>query len=168
MNMGNEASREHLPVPKPGHAGRSRRPSRDETPRPLVHDRGLMRPHSGDANPRTRGFLQSFEKQAALTEQEVDILERSFAENPKPDSQRKRQLAKQLSIETMRISNWFQNRRAKEKQMRKTLEFKRRKVLAGDSDDNTGGEAALKAKFLADFGARHTRVRDFGKPGQPN
>ncbi|KAK3337626.1 Homeodomain-like protein [Cercophora scortea] len=105
--MGNEASREQPDdsEPEPGHGNTPQTPS-------LISDVGTK--------PR-------------LTSEEVDILEQEFAKNPKPDSERKKQLAKQFGIESARINNWFQNRRAKEKQMKHTLNFERRKESAGDA-----------------------------------
>ncbi|KAK4101677.1 hypothetical protein N658DRAFT_506857 [Parathielavia hyrcaniae] len=58
-----------------------------------------------------------------LAKGEVELLEREFAKNQKPSSSTKRELAEQMGVEVPRINNWFQNRRAKEKQMKKTAEF---------------------------------------------
>lgn len=63
------------------------------------------------------------EPKPRLAKDEVELLEREFAKNPKPNSSTKRELAEQMGVEVPRINNWFQNRRAKEKQMRKTAEF---------------------------------------------
>ncbi|GAB1311103.1 Homeobox domain-containing protein [Madurella fahalii] len=63
------------------------------------------------------------EPKPRLAKDEVELLEREFAKNPKPSSSTKRELAEQMGVEVPRINNWFQNRRAKEKQMRKTAEF---------------------------------------------
>ncbi|KAL2260429.1 hypothetical protein VTK26DRAFT_5570 [Humicola hyalothermophila] len=62
------------------------------------------------------------EPKPRLAKDEVELLEREFAKNPKPSSSTKRELAEQMGVEVPRINNWFQNRRAKEKQMRKTAE----------------------------------------------
>ncbi|EGO52753.1 hypothetical protein NEUTE1DRAFT_91411 [Neurospora tetrasperma FGSC 2508] len=63
------------------------------------------------------------EPKPRLAKDEVELLEREFAKNPKPNTSLKRELAEQMGVEVPRINNWFQNRRAKEKQMRKTAEF---------------------------------------------
>ncbi|KAK0618547.1 hypothetical protein B0T17DRAFT_592285 [Bombardia bombarda] len=63
------------------------------------------------------------EPKPRLAKDEVELLEREFSKNPKPNSSTKRELAEQMGVEVPRINNWFQNRRAKEKQMRKTAEF---------------------------------------------
>ncbi|KAK4213923.1 hypothetical protein QBC37DRAFT_422344 [Rhypophila decipiens] len=54
-----------------------------------------------------------------LSTSEVDRLELLFSINPKPGSRIKSSLAEELRVEVPRINNWFQNRRAKEKQQRK-------------------------------------------------
>ncbi|KAK0703765.1 hypothetical protein B0T26DRAFT_744457 [Lasiosphaeria miniovina] len=63
------------------------------------------------------------EPKPRLAKDEVELLEREFLKNPKPNSSTKRELAEQMGVEVPRINNWFQNRRAKEKQMKKTAEF---------------------------------------------
>ncbi|KAK3310400.1 uncharacterized protein B0T15DRAFT_489084 [Chaetomium strumarium] len=63
------------------------------------------------------------EPKPRLAKDEVELLEREFAKNQKPSSSTKRELAEQMGVEVPRINNWFQNRRAKEKQMKKTAEF---------------------------------------------
>ncbi|KAM7222269.1 pah3 homeobox protein encoded by the pah3 protein [Rhypophila decipiens] len=70
------------------------------------------------------------EPKPRLAKDEVELLEREFTKNPKPNSSTKRELAEQMGVEVPRINNWFQNRRAKEKQMRKTAEFEAQQ-LAG-------------------------------------
>ncbi|KAJ4295865.1 hypothetical protein N0V88_004567 [Collariella sp. IMI 366227] len=63
------------------------------------------------------------EPKPRLAKDEVELLEREFSKNPKPSSSTKRDLAEQMGVEVPRINNWFQNRRAKEKQIKKTAEF---------------------------------------------
>lgn len=57
------------------------------------------------------------EPKPRLAKDEVDLLENEFKKNPKPSSQRKREIAELLNVENPRINNWFQNRRAKAKQL---------------------------------------------------
>ncbi|ERS98454.1 homeobox transcription factor [Sporothrix schenckii 1099-18] len=52
-----------------------------------------------------------------LGKDEVQLLENEFQKNPKPSSLRKREIAELLKVDNPRINNWFQNRRAKAKQM---------------------------------------------------
>lgn len=81
------------------------------------HRAALMMGHGG-----MHGSKQA-EPKPRLAKDEVELLEREFAKNPKPNSSTKRELAEQMGVEVPRINNWFQNRRAKEKQMKKTAEF---------------------------------------------
>ncbi|KAK3945318.1 LIM/homeobox protein Lhx3 [Diplogelasinospora grovesii] len=76
------------------------------------------------------------EPKPRLAKDEVELLEREFAKNPKPSSSTKRELAEQMGVEIPRINNWFQNRRAKEKQMRKTAEFE-----AQQAQERSGSES---------------------------
>ncbi|KAL1892768.1 hypothetical protein Sste5346_006851 [Sporothrix stenoceras] len=63
-----------------------------------------------------------------LGKDEVQLLENEFQKNPKPSSLRKREIADLLKVDNPRINNWFQNRRAKAKQM------SRRVDVAGQGD----------------------------------
>ncbi|ESZ90587.1 hypothetical protein SBOR_9020 [Sclerotinia borealis F-4128] len=60
------------------------------------------------------------ETKPRLGKDEVDILEREFQKNPKPTTQTKRIFAEDMGVDLSRINNWFQNRRAKRKQEKKT------------------------------------------------
>ncbi|CAK7233415.1 hypothetical protein SCUCBS95973_008586 [Sporothrix curviconia] len=57
-----------------------------------------------------------------LGKDEVQLLESEFQKNPKPSSLRKREIAELLKVDNPRINNWFQNRRAKAKQMSRMAE----------------------------------------------
>ncbi|KAK3394761.1 hypothetical protein B0H63DRAFT_444874 [Podospora didyma] len=76
------------------------------------------------------------EPKPRLAKDEVELLEREFAKNPKPNSSTKRQLAERMNVEVPRINNWFQNRRAKEKQMKKTAEFEAQQAKDRASSDS--------------------------------
>ncbi|QSZ29889.1 hypothetical protein DSL72_004407 [Monilinia vaccinii-corymbosi] len=60
------------------------------------------------------------ETKPRLGKEEVDVLEREFKRNPKPTTQTKRIFAEDMGVDLSRINNWFQNRRAKRKQEKKT------------------------------------------------
>ncbi|KAK0730479.1 hypothetical protein B0H67DRAFT_474435 [Lasiosphaeris hirsuta] len=90
------------------------------------HLLALYQQHQQRAAMLSQGGMHSSkqtEPKPRLAKDEVELLEREFAKNPKPNSSTKRELAEQMGVEVPRINNWFQNRRAKEKQMRKTAEF---------------------------------------------
>ncbi|KAL2269981.1 hypothetical protein VTJ83DRAFT_2165 [Remersonia thermophila] len=83
------------------------------------------------------------EPKPRLAKEEVELLEREFAKNQKPSSSTKRELAEQMGVEVPRINNWFQNRRAKEKQLKKTAEFEAqqaRERAASEAKSNAGQE----------------------------
>ncbi|KAI1913666.1 hypothetical protein LOZ58_003678 [Ophidiomyces ophidiicola] len=65
-----------------------------------------------------------------LTKEQVETLEAQFQAHPKPTSNVKRQLAVQTNLTLPRVANWFQNRRAKEKQQKRQREFERIQALA--------------------------------------
>ncbi|KAK3694068.1 hypothetical protein B0T22DRAFT_372934 [Podospora appendiculata] len=76
------------------------------------------------------------EPKPRLAKDEVELLEREFLKNPKPNSSTKRELAEQMGVEVPRINNWFQNRRAKEKQMKKTAEFEAQQAKDRSSSES--------------------------------
>ncbi|KAK1837258.1 hypothetical protein QBC39DRAFT_422487 [Podospora conica] len=75
------------------------------------------------------------EPKPRLAKDEVELLEREFTKNQKPNSSTKRELAEQMGVEVPRINNWFQNRRAKEKQLKKTAEFEAQQAQQRDSSE---------------------------------
>lgn len=81
--------------------------------------------------PRDMQHAKQPEPKPRLAKDEVELLEREFRKNPKPTSGRKREIADLLKVEHPRINNWFQNRRAKEKQMRKSREFEAQQSADG-------------------------------------
>ncbi|CRK31584.1 hypothetical protein BN1708_015980 [Verticillium longisporum] len=67
------------------------------------------------------------ETKPRLAKDEVDKLEREFQRNHKPNSSLKKQLAEEMRVDIARINNWFQNRRAKAKQEKRTQENEARR-----------------------------------------
>ncbi|KAM7209309.1 pah3 homeobox protein encoded by the pah3 protein [Naviculisporaceae sp. PSN 640] len=104
------------------------------------------------------------EPKPRLAKDEVELLEREFAKNPKPNSSTKRELAEQMGVEVPRINNWFQNRRAKEKQIRKTAEFEAQQ-LAGkraESSESKSSDDQNESASPSDFYGG--RANDQGQP----
>ncbi|KAK2073006.1 hypothetical protein P8C59_007320 [Phyllachora maydis] len=92
------------------------------------------------------------EPKPRLAKDEVEVLEREFAKNQKPNSSVKRDLAEKMGVEVPRINNWFQNRRAKEKQMKKAREFEAQQAKDRDSveskSDSEGGNQSSDTEGL--------------------
>ncbi|KAK5663028.1 hypothetical protein OQA88_6443 [Cercophora sp. LCS_1] len=114
----------------------------------------------------TNSSLQQTERKFRLSEGEVALLEREFAQDPKPNTGAKRELAEQFGVELARINVWFQNRQAKEKQLRKRAEFEANKGLPDDVDHLA---SSLALSIRLDFSKpqsqpsqnlRRTRLRD--------
>ncbi|KAK4232262.1 hypothetical protein QBC38DRAFT_91222 [Podospora fimiseda] len=80
------------------------------------------------------------EPKPRLAKDEVEVLEREFNKNPKPNSNVKRELAERMGVEIPRINNWFQNRRAKEKQMKKTAEFEAQQAMEKATSESKSPE----------------------------
>ncbi|EED24100.1 homeobox transcription factor, putative [Talaromyces stipitatus ATCC 10500] len=70
-----------------------------------------------------------------LTKEQVDTLEAQFQAHPKPNSNKKRELAVQTNLSLPRVANWFQNRRAKAKQQKRQEEFERMQREAKEKDE---------------------------------
>ncbi|CZR42748.1 uncharacterized protein FPRO_10051 [Fusarium proliferatum ET1] len=74
-----------------------------------------------------------------LTKSETEFLEAEFQKTPKPNHQRKSEIADLLQVDKPRINNWFQNRRVKEKQIQRTrmleaqpvVEWRNERILHG-------------------------------------
>ncbi|KAI6564702.1 hypothetical protein MCOR04_009064 [Pyricularia oryzae] len=92
-----------------------------------VHDASLS-PTSKQDQPKPR-----------LSKDEVDLLEKEFQKNHKPTSGRKREIAELLKVDLPRINNWFQNRRAKEKGIKKTQEFAARQAAEQAEQQSESG-----------------------------
>ncbi|KAJ9157355.1 LIM/homeobox protein Lhx3 [Pleurostoma richardsiae] len=91
------------------------------------------------------------ESKPRLAKDEVDTLEREFQKNPKPNSSLKRDLADQMRVDVARINNWFQNRRAKAKQIKKTQEFEAQqaaeRVTSESRSPEEDGEGGISEYF---------------------
>ncbi|RCH78570.1 hypothetical protein CU098_004511 [Rhizopus stolonifer] len=69
----------------------------------------------------TLNFYNPFEtrRRKKTSRVQVEVLERAFYENPKPDGEIRERLAHHLSMSTRCVQIWFQNRRVKEKNRKK-------------------------------------------------
>ncbi|KLU84096.1 hypothetical protein MAPG_03141 [Magnaporthiopsis poae ATCC 64411] len=89
---------------------------------------------SSNASPQTK----QEQPKPRLSKDEVELLEKEFQKNQKPSSGRKREIADILKVDQPRINNWFQNRRAKEKGLKKTQEFAARQAVEQPDQSETG------------------------------
>ncbi|KAF9870017.1 carboxylesterase [Colletotrichum karsti] len=87
------------------------------------------------------------ETKPRLAKDEVDKLEREFQKNNKPNSSTKKQLAEEMRVDIARINNWFQNRRAKAKQERRTQENEARRKSEQDAETTTTSSDAVKEYY---------------------
>lgn len=62
---------------------------------------------------------QDVQSRHHYTQDELQVLRRSFAGNPKPSRAVKEQLAEELDLSIDKINIWFQNRRSEEKRKQK-------------------------------------------------
>nr|KMM71573.1 hypothetical protein CPAG_07879 [Coccidioides posadasii RMSCC 3488] len=88
-----------------------------------------------------------------LTKEQVETLEAQFRAQPKPTSNVKRQLAMQTNLTLPRVANWFQNRRAKEKQQKRQEEFKRMQAMKSS-------ENLKREEISSSTDARRTQYAD--------
>ncbi|KAK0656350.1 hypothetical protein B0T16DRAFT_424946 [Cercophora newfieldiana] len=114
------------------------------------------------------------EPKPRLAKDEVELLEREFAKNPKPNSSTKRELAEQMGVEVPRINNWFQNRRAKEKQMKKTAEFEAQQARQRANSESNPSDDQDQPATGEFYGSDHhphqlgLSTAEFGEPEASN
>lgn len=106
-------------------------------PRPILHHQhshpqlieGYMHSNVDYADFPPAGLYDEYDdgqevlSRQRLTKEQIEVLESQFQAHPKPNTNIKRQLANQTKLALPRVSNWFQNRRAKAKQQKKQEEF---------------------------------------------
>ncbi|KAK9728077.1 hypothetical protein K7432_001329 [Basidiobolus ranarum] len=73
------------------------------------------------------------------------VLERTFYENPKPNSVLRKQLAQELGMTPRGVQVWFQNRRAKAKNQRSNEENPGRDIVTSESQIDDMGHASIHA-----------------------
>ncbi|OHF01068.1 homeobox domain-containing protein [Colletotrichum orchidophilum] len=86
------------------------------------------------------------ESKPRLAKDEVDKLEREFQKNNKPNSSLKKQLAEEMRVDIARINNWFQNRRAKAKQEKRTQENEARRK-SDQATETPNSSETIKESF---------------------
>lgn len=94
------------------------------------------------------------ELQPRLRKSQTELLESEFQKTPKPSHQRKSEIADLLQVDKPRINNWFQNRRAKERQIRRTRMLEAQPVVEWSNEGIVhGGQIAHgdKAPKVSNF-----------------
>ncbi|CAH1785305.1 unnamed protein product [Owenia fusiformis] len=84
----------------------------------------------GDKRPRTN-----------LTPQQFDVLKKTYKHTPKPTRQLREDLASRTGLDMRVIQVWFQNRRAKEKRLKREGKWTGEPGADGDADDDEAGES---------------------------
>ncbi|KAF5695039.1 homeobox transcription factor [Fusarium globosum] len=95
------------------------------------------------------------ELQPRLRKSQTELLESEFQKTPKPSHQRKSEIADLLQVDKPRINNWFQNRRAKERQNRRTRMLEAQPVVEWSNEGIVHGEQIAhddKAPKVSTFG----------------
>ncbi|CAO3691033.1 unnamed protein product [Rhizopus stolonifer] len=109
----------------------------------------------------TLNFYNPFEtrRRKKTSRVQVEILERAFYENPKPDGEIREKLAHHLSMSTRCVQIWFQNRRVKEKN-RKKREQDYPSTKGDDINTHMGSQKEMidKSCFLAHTDYTNTQV----------
>ncbi|PSR76554.1 hypothetical protein BD289DRAFT_486810 [Coniella lustricola] len=111
-----------------------------------------------------------------FSEEEKQKLEKVFTdETQKPSTSRKRQLADELGCPIPKVNNWFQNRRAREKQMHRVQEYEAQqaadKAASADNslerpvDDNEEDDGDVQANS-SDNDSMSDRNQGFKSSGQ--
>ncbi|XP_015065260.1 homeobox-leucine zipper protein ATHB-40 [Solanum pennellii] len=111
-------------------------------------------PQQGESKPRRRrkknksgegsGNDQMMRKRK-LSEEQVNLLEQSFGDEHKLESERKDKLAAELGLDPRQVAVWFQNRRARWKSKKLEEEYSK---LKSEHDNNVVEKCRLETEVL--------------------
>ncbi|XP_009590483.1 homeobox-leucine zipper protein ATHB-40-like [Nicotiana tabacum] len=109
-------------------------------------------PQQGESKPRRRrkkkqgeGSGSGVMRKRKLSDEQVNLLEQSFGNEHKLESERKDKLASELGLDPRQVAVWFQNRRARWKSKKLEEEYSK---LKSDHDTNVVEKCRLESEVL--------------------
>ncbi|KAK4368015.1 hypothetical protein RND71_011807 [Anisodus tanguticus] len=111
-------------------------------------------PQQGESKPRRRrkknkgegsGSGAMMMRKRKLSDEQVNLLEQSFGNEHKPESERKDKLASELGLDPRQVAVWFQNRRARWKSKKLEEEYSK---LKSEHDTNVVEKCRLETEVM--------------------
>ncbi|KAJ8545853.1 hypothetical protein K7X08_018436 [Anisodus acutangulus] len=110
-------------------------------------------PQQGESKPRRRrkknkegsGSRAMLMRKRKLSDEQVNLLEHSFGNEHKLESERKDKLASELGLDPRQVAVWFQNRRARWKSKKLEEEYSK---LKSEHDTNVVDKCRLETEVL--------------------
>ncbi|KAK4346810.1 hypothetical protein RND71_033149 [Anisodus tanguticus] len=110
-------------------------------------------PQQGESKPRRRrkknkegsGSRAMLMRKRKLSDEQVNLLEQSFGNEHKLESERKDKLASELGLDPRQVAVWFQNRRARWKSKKLEEEYSK---LKSEHDTNVVEKCRLETEVL--------------------